>query len=114
MAIAQSARPAQFPLAALGGPSAASGVLGQQFSRKGGSRMAKFIQVCASQNDLFALDDQGGVYQYNFKVKTWVKLIADRHSEEEMSGVGVWSTDGGGAAMLSGEPTRYSHLLGPS
>ena len=50
--------------------------------------MAKLIQICASQNDLFALDDQGDVHQYNFKVKTWVKLIVDRSSEEEMPGGG--------------------------
>jgi len=28
------------------------------FNRQGGSRMAKVIQICASQNDLFALDDE--------------------------------------------------------
>ena len=51
--------------------------------------MAKFIQICASQNDLFALDDQGDVYQYNFKIKIWVKLIVDRNAEEEKPGAGV-------------------------
>jgi hypothetical protein len=45
--------------------------------------MAKFIQVCASQNDLFALDENGVVYQYHFNVKTWVKLSATRESEEK-------------------------------
>ena len=50
--------------------------------------MATFIQICASQNDLFALDDQGDVYQYNFKVKMWVKLIVDRTSEDEIPGAG--------------------------
>jgi len=44
--------------------------------------MAKFIQVCASQNDLFALDDEGNVFQYNFNTKTWVKLVASRAREE--------------------------------
>lgn len=33
--------------------------------------MTKFIQVCASQDDLFALDEEGEVYQYNFNTKTW-------------------------------------------
>jgi len=34
--------------------------------------MAKFIQICASQNDLFALDEEGVIYQYHFNAKTWV------------------------------------------
>lgn len=45
--------------------------------------MAKFMQICASQNDVFALDDQGDVFRYNFSAKTWVRLIADRHPDEE-------------------------------
>jgi hypothetical protein len=45
--------------------------------------MGRFIQICASQNDVFALDDQGDVFRYNFTAKTWVKLIADRHPDEE-------------------------------
>ena len=44
--------------------------------------MTRFIQVCASQNDLFALDDEGDVYQYHFDVKAWVKLSPTRKSEE--------------------------------
>ena len=36
--------------------------------------MAKLIQVCASQNDLFGLDGDGVVYQYNFKASSWTKL----------------------------------------
>ena len=39
---------------------------------------AKFIQICASQNDLFALDEEGNIYQYNFNTKAWVKLVAGR------------------------------------
>ena len=42
----------------------------------------KFIQICASQDDLFALDEEGNVYQYNFNVKTWAKLVASRSYEE--------------------------------
>ena len=45
--------------------------------------MTKFIQICASQNNLFALDAEGDIYQYHFNVKTWVKLTANRRSEEE-------------------------------
>jgi len=44
--------------------------------------MTKFIQVCASENDLFALDEEGNIYQYHFNVKTWVKLAANRESDE--------------------------------
>ncbi|MGH7388553.1 MAG: hypothetical protein ACREM3_03755 [Candidatus Rokuibacteriota bacterium] len=40
--------------------------------------MAKFLQICASQNDLFALDEDGNVYQYDFNAKTWVELVASR------------------------------------
>lgn len=45
---------------------------------------ARFIQICASQNDLFALDEEGHIHQYNFTAKTWEKLVASRtqHSPE--------------------------------
>jgi len=36
--------------------------------------MAKLIQICASQNDLFALDAEGVVYHYNFNTNTWMRL----------------------------------------
>lgn len=35
---------------------------------------AKLTQICASQNDLFALDSDGIVYQYDFKAKVWERL----------------------------------------
>jgi hypothetical protein len=41
----------------------------------------KFIQICASQNDLFALDEEGNIYQYNFNAKAWAKLVASRSYE---------------------------------
>jgi hypothetical protein len=44
--------------------------------------MTKFIQICASQNDLFGLDDAGDVYQYNFNTKTWVQLSRERSPDE--------------------------------
>jgi hypothetical protein len=69
--------------------------------------MAKLIQICASQNDLFGLDDQGDVFQYNFKVKTWVKLIVERSSEEEIAEAEAWRTNVG-ATMTPGKPTRHS------
>ena len=46
-----------------------------------GQTVAKFIQICASQNDLFALDEQGNIYQYNFTAKAWEKLVASRSQE---------------------------------
>lgn len=46
--------------------------------------MAQLIQICASQNDLFGLDGDGIVYQYNFNSNTWVKLG------------GEWDDDRGG------------------
>jgi hypothetical protein len=42
----------------------------------------KFIQICTSQNDLFALDKEGNIYRYNFNAKAWVKLGAGRSYEE--------------------------------
>lgn len=36
--------------------------------------MTKLIQICASQNDLFGLDGDGMVHQYNFSTNTWMKL----------------------------------------
>ena len=43
-----------------------------------GPSASKFIQICASQNDLFALDEAGSIYQYNFTATTWEKLVAAR------------------------------------
>src|SRR6185436_5161749 len=43
-----------------------------------GQTAAKFIQICASQNDLFALDEAGNIYQYNFTATTREKLVAAR------------------------------------
>lgn len=44
--------------------------------------MAKFIQICASQDDLFALDEGGSIFQYNFNTKTWMELLASRSDLE--------------------------------
>ena len=46
-----------------------------------GQVVARFIQTCASQNDLFALDTEGDIHQYNFTARTWQKLVADRSPE---------------------------------
>jgi len=42
---------------------------------------SEFNQICASQNDLFALDKAGTVYQYNFTAKVWEPLGASRSHE---------------------------------
>lgn len=36
--------------------------------------MTKLIQICASQNDLFGLDGDGVVCQFNFNTNSWMKL----------------------------------------
>ena len=45
--------------------------------------MAKLIQICASENDLFGLDGDGMVYQYNFSMNTWMRLGHGRRDHEE-------------------------------
>lgn len=61
--------------------------------------MGKLIQICASENDLFALDEEGAVHQYDFRQKTWVKLAPGpskdelvRRPEREHDGEGPPST----------------------
>jgi len=44
--------------------------------------MAKLIQICASENDLFGLDADGRVYHYNFKTNSWVKLGRGQRDHE--------------------------------
>jgi hypothetical protein len=44
--------------------------------------LTKFMQLCASNNDLFALDKDRNVYQYNFNAKAWAQLVASRSYEE--------------------------------
>ena len=46
----------------------------------------KFVQICASQNDLFALDGEGNVFQYNFTTQAWEKLVATRSHEAPARG----------------------------
>ena len=41
--------------------------------------MAKLIQICASENDLFGLDGDGVVYHYNFKTGSWMRLGCGKH-----------------------------------
>jgi hypothetical protein len=46
----------------------------------------KFLQICASHDDLFALDEEGEVYQYNFNAKTWMKLLPSRRQPTALGG----------------------------
>jgi hypothetical protein len=45
--------------------------------------VVKLIQICASRNDLFGLDDEGGVYQYNFNTSIWMALGRRRSADLE-------------------------------
>jgi hypothetical protein len=47
--------------------------------------MTKLIQICASANDLFGLDGDGVVYQYNFSTNTWMTLGHGRSDRRESS-----------------------------
>ena len=44
--------------------------------------MTRFIQLCASQNNLFALDEEGHVYRSR-SMSTWVKLAVTRDLQED-------------------------------
>jgi hypothetical protein len=45
--------------------------------------MAKLIQICASENDLFGLDSDGIVYHYNFNTNSWMRLGSGKHDGTE-------------------------------
>lgn len=66
--------------------------------------MTRIIQICASRNDLFGLDETGAVYRYNFNTKEWALLPSGQrgstpsHSEDPATG-----GEGGGASP--GMPT---------
>jgi hypothetical protein len=53
---------------------------------KASEPVTKFVQICASQNDLFALDEGGHIHQYNFTAKTWERLVANRSPESPERG----------------------------
>ena len=53
--------------------------------------MAKLIQICASENDLFGLDGDGVAYQYNFNTHHWMPLPRGR-------------ADHGGVPTVDGHP----------
>jgi len=58
--------------------------------------MKKLIQICASQNDLFGLDGDGLVYQYNFSSHAWLKLGP------------AWDDHGAGSTLAEEDATRKS------
>jgi hypothetical protein len=49
--------------------------------------MARLIQICASENDLFALDGEGIVYQFDFSTNDWLKL--GRHETPRLRAAGA-------------------------
>jgi hypothetical protein len=51
--------------------------------------MPKFTQICASQDDLFALDEDGDIYRYNFNTESWRKLVPNRSREESRGEYGA-------------------------
>lgn len=60
--------------------------------------MAKLIQICASQNDLFGLDGDGLVYQYNFNSNTWMALGREWGDRAGLAGRESRSTQKAGSA----------------
>ena len=52
------------------GPSPGPGKEGATDSSSRRIRNGEFIQVCASQNALVALDEEGEIYPYHFNSKT--------------------------------------------
>jgi hypothetical protein len=55
--------------------------------------MAKLVQICASANDLFGLDDDGVAYQYNFKTDVWMRLAHGRRDHGTAHGEAQPTTD---------------------
>ena len=47
--------------------------------------MGKLIQICASENDLFALDSDGVVYYHNSNTKSWMRLGCGKHDDHSAS-----------------------------
>ena len=70
--------------------------------------MTRFIQLCASQNNLFALDEEGNVYQYHFNVKTWVKLAVLSKAGKSAIVAILGPGDFFGEGCLAGQPLRMA------
>jgi hypothetical protein len=65
------------------------------------NHMAKLIQICASQNDLFGLDAEGVVHHYNFNTNTWMRLGRGQRDHRDSSAAD-------GQRMISGEARAYA------
>jgi hypothetical protein len=70
--------------------------------------MAKLIQICASQNDLFGLDDDGVVCQYNFNTHQcgWARRRAAERSESSHAGPRTGAGAGEGQKAGPQSPTE--------
>jgi hypothetical protein len=66
--------------------------------------MAKLIQICASQNDLFALDDEGVVHHYNFNTNSWMRLGRAQRDHGDGSAAAWRRTIVADAETQSGDP----------
>jgi hypothetical protein len=74
-------------------------------------RMAKLIQICASENDLFGLDADGAAYHYNFNTDTWMRLGRGRRAHGASQ---LGESDGNGGAGSLGESRRRVETEPPS
>jgi hypothetical protein len=63
--------------------------------------MAKLIQICASQNDLFGLDAEGVVHHYNFNTNTWMRLGRGQRDHGD-------SPAADGQRTMSAEPVAHA------
>ena len=69
--------------------------------------IAKLIQLCASANDLFGLDGDGMVHQYNFNTNTWMTLGRGRSDRRESS-LDEDQSASGYSSSRSADPPRGS------
>jgi hypothetical protein len=65
------------------------------------NHMAKLIQICASQNDLFGLDAEGVVHHYNFNTNTWMRLGRGQRDHRD-------SSFADGQRTISAEPVAHA------
>ena len=68
--------------------------------------MATLIQICASHNDLFGLDSDGVVHQYNFSTNTWISIGRGRTETESrpLEHTSVFMRPNGGAPHDGASP----------
>jgi hypothetical protein len=73
--------------------------------------MAKLMQICASANDLFGLDENGVAYQYNFKTNNWMSLGHGRHDQGGSRDEAQPTIEGGIAADHRTPPVTESPAM---